>query len=263
MHLLRATLLLLALATTHLAAAQAPTNPALKGFTALPVRFPLTTNPSAGPFQAAHLKHGGFIESTEFTPFGVAVAYGSKTHNRLRFEVVDGRQQQLAQVHAFADLQLRGNALHNLSGVLFPGRDSTEWQGQNVDAFAGVITLAGQPAGSFWQFAVDNPSQVGGRPLRGEVHNAQVIIRFEEVHDAASYGEAGGMATAMLAAQVQHGFLFLHEGRAVAALELGSPNGFYQQQVPTVLWLKNQLDPNLQLVLTSTALALMARPVLK
>ena len=248
----------------------AQTTPVLQAYAAMPVRGsiggPLGPRLSFDQFEVLEM-HRSFsiLQGGLEVPLpGIMATYHSQSKQKLRFVLENRQARQQAQVFALADLQLRGDVLDNLNGVLHGGRgrgiDSATWKNRNVDIYMGVISLVGRPTEANWQFAVENSSQIGLRPLHGIVKSKTQQISFSEVTDALAYADGGGgMAGALLAAQVQRGFVFSYQGRPIAALDLGD----LRRRSRQVFYLRKNLDPTLQLVVASMATALLARPMLK
>ncbi|WP_345115284.1 hypothetical protein [Hymenobacter algoricola] len=191
----------------------------------------------------------------------IVLFYQTSSKQQLRFVLEDKAHGQQAQVFALANLTLSGSALGNLDRILFPSRDSLRPKNNNSDVFLGAISLVGQaPTEPVWQFAVENAQQIVAAPLRGTVSNGKQIIQFSEViDDALSYADQGGMAAALLAAQVHHGFVFTYQGKAIAALALPD----LSRRARSIYWVRKDLDPALQLVVASMSTTLLLRPDLK
>ncbi|TGE04873.1 hypothetical protein [Hymenobacter fodinae] len=252
-------------AFSHLSTAQQIPATILSAYRPMPVQYGgLGRGLSFDQFRLLELHRNGDWLTT--LPDGIAlppvvVAYQTQSKQQLRFVLENKAQHQEAQVFALANLTLRGNALSNLDRILFPSRDTLRPKNNNTDVFVGAISLVGHsPTEPIWQFAVENAQQITKAPLRGTVSNGVQEIQFAEViDDALSYADQGGMAAALLAAQVHHGFLFLHQGKVIAALSLTDLN----RRSRNIFWLRKDLEPTLQTVVASMSTALLLRPDLK
>lgn len=242
-------------------AASAQTLPVLKAYMPMPVRGSVGRNLSFDRFRVLEMHRSFSITQggLEADLGGIMATYHSESKNRLRFVVENQQDKQQAEVFALAGLQLRGDVLDNIGGIMRGGNDSVRWKNRNVDAYMGVISLRGRTAEPNWQFTVENSNQIGNTPLSGVVTDRSRQITFSEVTDALAYAENGGMSAALLAAQVQRGFVFSYQGKVIAALDLGDLRNHPQ----TVFWVKKDLDPTLQLIVASMSTALLARPSFK
>jgi hypothetical protein len=239
----------------HPALAQVPA-----GFTALPVRNAWGRRPVFGPFRGRGVSQARFStsESSGINLLCVALAYKTSSHKRLRFAVENRQSQQLARVAGQADQLLKGGLLANLRAIRHPTLDSAESPLRRVDVLKGVITIDGQPAGEFWEFALENVHQLGAQPLRGTLTSPHQRIVVQEAGPAVTYAPAGGVPAAWLAAQLPRGFLFLLDGQPIAALNLGGTTGALGAGAAMFL-LKDNLDPTLQLVTASLATTLLVQ----